>query len=576
MVILRMRQSDGTTQRLSFDKLEISLGRDSDVNDIVIAEPSVSKKHALLSSSPQGVLVTDLGSTNGTMINGKRIDGSMALRPRDELAIGTARLWLDPEMRGGPARTYDLDAEADSASGASAPRLDSALRDPPARVGEPAGQPGSSAVRDGSALLPVLHDDEVHHTLATSVTSSLAGRRAKVDPMTANARIEITEGLALLIDRVVKATNIEAFSKAAPPNADAVKQLEAIIRAQVKSITSISEDVADQIAEAARREFAETGPIGGWLADPEITQIQCLRYDDIELTRNGRIADAELSFSSEAALHRAVVRLARQSGTECAPGEIVVERRMPDGGRMLALLPPMASSLCLSIRKHESVLRTLSELVSGDGLSEAMSEFLARCMRSRTNIVICGDDERSVLELAAALGSAAPELHRIAVLHSGGEVRVANRRTTGFSLPVSISDEEAAVRAATSLDFEHTFITSPKASVAANAVTAITGGGAGVVVAVRARTLPRALTSIVGELVLGRPGLPHEAAANLVAHAVEIGIEVEGSADLAPRIVRIAEIDPPSSGAAGCVLRDLFVHTAGPTMRPAAEASGEA
>jgi pSer/pThr/pTyr-binding forkhead associated (FHA) protein len=50
----------------------------------------VSRRHCCLARDDGEVVVRDLGSTNGTWINGLRVD-SGRLRPGDELAIGGAR-----------------------------------------------------------------------------------------------------------------------------------------------------------------------------------------------------------------------------------------------------------------------------------------------------------------------------------------------------------------------------------------------------------------------------------------------------------------------------------------------------
>lgn len=47
---------------------------------IVVDSPSVSKRHAILTSTPRGLLVRDLGSTNGTFINGSRIVESLCAK----------------------------------------------------------------------------------------------------------------------------------------------------------------------------------------------------------------------------------------------------------------------------------------------------------------------------------------------------------------------------------------------------------------------------------------------------------------------------------------------------------------
>ncbi len=54
----------------------------------VIAEPTISRQHAILRATRDGWEVHDLGSTNGTYVNGKRITDAMAVRPGDSLSFG--------------------------------------------------------------------------------------------------------------------------------------------------------------------------------------------------------------------------------------------------------------------------------------------------------------------------------------------------------------------------------------------------------------------------------------------------------------------------------------------------------
>jgi hypothetical protein len=69
-------------------KETITLGRDA-ANDIVIADPEVSRHHARLVRQPDGsVVLEDLGSTNGTYINGQRLLGPRPLRHGDQVGLG--------------------------------------------------------------------------------------------------------------------------------------------------------------------------------------------------------------------------------------------------------------------------------------------------------------------------------------------------------------------------------------------------------------------------------------------------------------------------------------------------------
>jgi predicted component of type VI protein secretion system len=68
-----------------------TLGKASE-NDIALDDPSVSHLHAVLERFPAGWCVTDLGSSNGTWLNGERIWSSRRVRHDDEIRIGQTRL----------------------------------------------------------------------------------------------------------------------------------------------------------------------------------------------------------------------------------------------------------------------------------------------------------------------------------------------------------------------------------------------------------------------------------------------------------------------------------------------------
>ncbi|MGH8999996.1 MAG: FHA domain-containing protein, partial [Acidimicrobiia bacterium] len=69
-----------------------TMGR-SATNDVVVEyDPSVSRLHAVLERYPTGFCVRDLGSANGTFVNGERIIGEHRLRSGDEIRLGNSRL----------------------------------------------------------------------------------------------------------------------------------------------------------------------------------------------------------------------------------------------------------------------------------------------------------------------------------------------------------------------------------------------------------------------------------------------------------------------------------------------------
>jgi len=79
----------------SFDLDAITtLGRDVN-NAIVIEDPFASSEHAVLTYRGRGWYVEDLGSTNGTYVNGRIVAAVAPLGFGDEIAIGQVRLRLE-------------------------------------------------------------------------------------------------------------------------------------------------------------------------------------------------------------------------------------------------------------------------------------------------------------------------------------------------------------------------------------------------------------------------------------------------------------------------------------------------
>jgi hypothetical protein len=79
-----------TGERFTLAEHPISIGRRPECN-IVLADPNVSRTHAEIRAQGDGFLLTDLGSTNGTKINGVRVEQRL-LADGDELTFGNTRL----------------------------------------------------------------------------------------------------------------------------------------------------------------------------------------------------------------------------------------------------------------------------------------------------------------------------------------------------------------------------------------------------------------------------------------------------------------------------------------------------
>jgi len=86
----------GSQRQLQFEPSELTIGR-VEQNDVVLPRSNVSKHHAQLIVEDARCVLTDLNSTNGTYVNGRRINDPWVLRPGDKIYIGDYMLTLHTE-----------------------------------------------------------------------------------------------------------------------------------------------------------------------------------------------------------------------------------------------------------------------------------------------------------------------------------------------------------------------------------------------------------------------------------------------------------------------------------------------
>ena len=156
---------------------DVVIGREG--CDVVLADPEVSRRHAALRHTGEGPAVEDLGSTNGTFVNGERISGVRVLANGDVVSFGNTE-W---ELRSAAA--------AAAPAGVGSPQVTAARsvpsEPPPAPPAAPqpaapqpaapepvaAGGGGEAAGRRGDVPAPPeITPSAIHRTLPESAKSA--------------------------------------------------------------------------------------------------------------------------------------------------------------------------------------------------------------------------------------------------------------------------------------------------------------------------------------------------------------------------------------------------------------------
>lgn len=159
---LTITAGSGAGTRYNLAGAETTIGRIAD-NTIVLADPLVTRRHASLSIHGASVLLRDLGSANGTWVNGERVSGTRELREGDTLQIGQTR--------------FVLGRTAQAPTAASAPDTSEATRlIQLGGIGQPPG-PASQPARDPVLVATGGTMDGARFVLRAGL-ASIAGREA--------------------------------------------------------------------------------------------------------------------------------------------------------------------------------------------------------------------------------------------------------------------------------------------------------------------------------------------------------------------------------------------------------------
>ncbi len=107
MIALTLYYPEGSAQVIEIGSEVVTLGRLDD-NTVVVPDASISSHHAQLAETEDGLVLEDLESTNGTKVNGERIEGAVLVQPGDQIVFGSVAAVLEvAELAMAPQASID-------------------------------------------------------------------------------------------------------------------------------------------------------------------------------------------------------------------------------------------------------------------------------------------------------------------------------------------------------------------------------------------------------------------------------------------------------------------------------------
>src|SRR3954470_18722930 len=360
---------------------------------------------------------------------------------------------------------------------------------------------------------------------------------------------------------------------AQPPEVGGEEDAETRIRALAAREAGLLDEGARQaLAERIAERSFGLGPLEPLLVDPEVDEILVAGTAPAWIERHGRLEPTEVRFGTEADLRHTIERILAPLGRRVDEAEPLLDARLPDGSRVNIVLPPLAlDGPVLTIRRFHRRGFSPDELVANGTLTGPLAELLARAVRRRCNLLVCGGTGSGQTTLLHALSSFIDPGERVVTIEDAAELRLCQPHVLRLeSRPPNLEGRgevtvRRLVRNALRMRPDRIVVGEVRGPEALDMLTALSTGHDGSLCTVHAGSAAEALRRLETLALMADLGLPHAAIREQVADAIHLVVCQARAGDGSRRVTAVAEVVRVAGGAAA---REVYVLRAGrPTWR---------
>lgn len=290
------------------------------------------------------------------------------------------------------------------------------------------------------------------------------------------------------------------------------------------------------------------GPLSPLFTDGTISDILVNGPDDVFVDRFGRLEKSTIRFDSSAHLLHCISRLVASQGRHIDEASPFVDVRLRDGSRLHAIVPPLALSPVLCIRRARSIPFGIEQLCAADTLTPDMGSFLARCVRQGANIVISGGVGSGKTTLLSVLAGFIPRDARIVTIEETAELRLPHPHVVVLEsrLPNIEGRGEVTlrtlVRNALRMRADRLIVGEVRGAEVFDMLQAMNTGHEGSLTTVHANSTEDALRRLESLVLLAGFPLPSGAIRELLGATIHVIVQLRRFADGTRRIVSIDDV----------------------------------
>lgn len=177
-----------------------------------------------------------------------------------------------------------------------------------------------------------------------------------------------------------------------------------------------------ELAHRMRAELVGAGPLQPLLEDPGVSDVLVNGPGQVWVDRGVGLERVAVDVGDVTAVRALAVRLAAAGGQRLDDAEPLADARLPDGTRLHAVLPPIATEPLISLRTLRPRSFRLSELVALGSMAAPVAALLRVLVRRRANLLISGATGTGKTTLLATLLSLVAPDQRIVCIEECGEL----------------------------------------------------------------------------------------------------------------------------------------------------------
>ncbi len=369
-----------------------------------------------------------------------------------------------------------------------------------------------------------------------------SGSDARIVDPTARLRVKTSEALFDRLGQRLFDPNLSEQQL----QSHVVQELDLILEAE---LTQLSAEERHEVVQAIASDILGLGPIEGFMADPDVTEVMINADDSIYIERAGRLYLTETRFVSVEHLRRVIERIVSAVGRRIDESSPMVDARLPDGSRVNAVIPPLAvDGPMLTIRKFSNHVFTAENLAEIGTLNDQSVEFIDASVRGKRNILISGGTGTGKTTLLNVVSSFIPGDERIVTIEDAVELKLRQRHVIRLEArPPNIEGRGAVpirelVRNSLRMRPDRIVVGEVRGPEALDMLQAMNTGHEGSLSTLHANSPRDAISRLETMVLMAGMDLPVRAIREQISSALDLIIHLSRMRDGSRRVVEITEI----------------------------------